>query len=186
MALLTNGGIFESHMKGDIANYGSVWFNENSLANILSLSEVRKRCRITMDTDVEPAIFVHRSDGSSMKFIEYKSGLYYYEVKMDNHNNNEVSDYCFVNTIAYNKKMFSNREIKMAEKAIELYAILKRPGQKRFEFLLAHNLIMNCPVSFLSPTFTHSKVNQQRPNRLPFHLLYQSYFRHTFFSIIRT
>ena len=60
-------------------NFGDVWFNENSLANILSMAAVRKMCRITMDASVEASINVHRKDGTAMKFKEYKSGLYYYE-----------------------------------------------------------------------------------------------------------
>ena len=40
MTLVTKGGILKSSMKGDIVNFGTVWYNENSIANILSLSEV--------------------------------------------------------------------------------------------------------------------------------------------------
>jgi hypothetical protein len=66
----TNGGHQISLLVGDIKNFGTVWYNPNSLANIFSLATVRKRCRITMDTSVEAALCVHRSGGSIMKFIE--------------------------------------------------------------------------------------------------------------------
>jgi hypothetical protein len=75
----TNGGIQTSSLKGTVRNFGEVWFNTDSLANILSMAAVRKVCRITMDTSVEAAMIVHRKDGSMMKFKEYKSGLYYYD-----------------------------------------------------------------------------------------------------------
>ena len=48
--LITNGGTHTSTLIGDLGNFGSVWFNENSLANILSLAAVRRKCRVTMDT----------------------------------------------------------------------------------------------------------------------------------------
>ena len=35
-------GIFDSYMVGDLPNFGTVWYNDKSLANILSLSDVRK------------------------------------------------------------------------------------------------------------------------------------------------
>jgi hypothetical protein len=77
--LLTNGGSQISNMVGDLPNFGEVWYNTQSLANILSMAEVRKRNRITMDTDVEPAFLVHRHDRSIMRFIEYRTGLYYFD-----------------------------------------------------------------------------------------------------------
>jgi hypothetical protein len=73
----TNGGVQISSQMGTVKNFGDVWFNTDSLANILSMAAVRKVCRITMDTSVEAAVNVHRKDGTIMKFKEYKSGLYY-------------------------------------------------------------------------------------------------------------
>jgi len=54
-----------------------VYYNPNSLANILSLSEVSERYRVTMDTDKEPAMVVHLNANVSHKFIKFGSGLYY-------------------------------------------------------------------------------------------------------------
>jgi hypothetical protein len=39
---ITNGGYQDSSMIGDFPNLGEVWFNTESIANILSLAEVRK------------------------------------------------------------------------------------------------------------------------------------------------
>jgi hypothetical protein len=58
---ITNGGHQDSTMIGDFPNLGHVWYNENSIANILSLSEVRRICTVTMDTSKEPAMNVHRN-----------------------------------------------------------------------------------------------------------------------------
>ena len=66
----TNGGYQESNMKGVFRNLGLVWFNRNSIANILALADVRKVCRVTLDTMVDPVMRVHRRDGSIMKFTE--------------------------------------------------------------------------------------------------------------------
>jgi hypothetical protein len=69
----------ESKLVGDFPNLGEVWFNDNSIANILSLADVRKVCRVTMDTADEPAMTIHRLDGSTMKFREHNCGLYVYD-----------------------------------------------------------------------------------------------------------
>ena len=75
---ITNGGHQDSNMVGDFPNLGEVWYNDKSIANILSLADVRKVCRVTMDSDDEPALLVHQLDGSVMKFKEHESGLYVY------------------------------------------------------------------------------------------------------------
>ena len=78
LTVYTNGGTQVSTLVGDLNNFGPVWYNPKSLANILSLAEVRVKCRVTMDTAVEAAMLVHKLDGSVMKFQEYRTGLYYH------------------------------------------------------------------------------------------------------------
>ena len=42
LAAHTNGGTQVSHLVGDLPNFGVVWFNPQSLANILSLAAMRR------------------------------------------------------------------------------------------------------------------------------------------------
>jgi hypothetical protein len=73
---------------GLVKNFGDLLFNTHSLTNILSMAEeVRKVYRITMDTSMEPAMSVHRRDGSLMIFKERKSGLYYFDTTAPSHPN---------------------------------------------------------------------------------------------------
>ena len=72
---LTNGGHQDSTMVGDFPNLGEVWYNRESIANILSLADVRKVCRVTMDSLYNPALQVHHLDGTIMKFVEHESLL---------------------------------------------------------------------------------------------------------------
>jgi Zinc knuckle len=141
---LTNGGYQDSNMVGDFPNLGEVWYNSNSIANILSLAEVRKVCRVTMDTLAEPSMHVHRLNGSVMKFVEHESGLYVY----DSINTSEsVNAYTMVSTVAEQKKMFSRREIKAADEARVLYRKIGRPDEAEFQHILRSNFIRNCPVT---------------------------------------
>jgi hypothetical protein len=120
----TNRGTRLSTQMGHVQNFGHVWFNPNSLANILSMAEVRKVCRITMDTSVEPAMSVHPRDGSIMKFNEYKSGLYYFDTaapKTPNSTSFNVNAYLFLNTVEQTKQAYTRRKIEGADRARELY-----------------------------------------------------------------
>ena len=122
-------------MVGDLKDFGTVWYNPASLANILSAAQVRKVCRITMDTKIEPEIMVHRKNGTEMEFFEYRTGLYYYEVPMkkDDKLNDNTNTYCFVTTVANNKIMFTRREIQDSDKAKELHAKISRLEQQIFD-----------------------------------------------------
>jgi Zinc knuckle len=137
----TNGGQQTSTQIADFRNLGNVWYNTESIANILSLSEVRKVCRVTMDTSVEAAIFVHRKDGSKMKFEEHKDGLYYYETNIQPPVITDVVAHSFIHTVTDNKTLFVAREIDAADKARELYRKLGRPSQQKFEDILSKNVI---------------------------------------------
>ena len=84
-------------MVDNFGNLGEVWFNCNSIANILSLADVRKVCRVTMDTSTEPALLVLRLDGTVMKFAEHSSGLYIFK---GNSTNDSVTGYTLLSTVA--------------------------------------------------------------------------------------
>jgi hypothetical protein len=143
----TAGGSQTSNMVGDLSDFGEVWYNKHSLANILFMAAVRKHNRIMMDSDIEPALLVHRQDGSVMKFREYQTGLYYFDATITNDTYPTVTDYSFVQTVKQNKSMFHRRKIEGANKARDLYVKRGRPSQQRFEYLLANHLINNCPIT---------------------------------------
>ncbi|KAI2490511.1 Reverse transcriptase (RNA-dependent DNA polymerase) [Fragilaria crotonensis] len=143
---VTNGGFQDSTLVGDFPNLGPVWFNPASIANILSLADVRKVCRVTMDTIAEPAMHVHRLDGSTMKFVEHECGLYVY---FPSNSSNNVGAYTLVSTVAEQKKLFSRRDIANADMARTLYRAIGRPSEAEFQRILDSGCIRNCPVTSL-------------------------------------
>ena len=153
LRVFTNGGTQISTIIGDTQAFETVWYNPESLANILSMAAVRKLCRITMDTAKEADIDVHRLDGSIMKFKEFESGLYYFDMKVSDNNSNKAVSVCtpphftFLETVAQNLTQFTPREIEGADKARALYRRLGYPAQKHFEHMLLNNFIHNCPVT---------------------------------------
>ena len=100
---ITIGGHKDSRLLGDFPNLGPVWFNSVSIANILSLSEVRKVCRMTMDTGHEAAMSLHCLDDSVMTFVEHESGLYVFVPN----SSDVITGYTLVSTVAAHKCMFT-------------------------------------------------------------------------------
>lgn len=156
VTVLTNGGAQVSSFVGDIPNFGQVWYNPSSIANILSLASVRKVCRITMDTAVDASFTVHKKDGSCMVFCEYHSGLYYHDTSLpvsavttqsNASTSATVINYTLINSVAHNKTMFTRREIEGADSARELYKKIGRPSERFFQHILSQQMIHNCPVT---------------------------------------
>ena len=142
----TNGGHQDSRLIGDFPNLGPVWYNPASIANILSLSEVLAVCKVTMDSKVEKAILVHRVDGSIMKFAQHPCGLFVFSPN-DSSVVSAYSDFTFLTTVESRKKFFSKREVDLASAARAFSRTIGRPSQTELEFIIGHNLVLNCPVT---------------------------------------
>lgn len=102
-----------------------------------------------MDTNVEAALVVHRTNGTMMKFQEFSSGLYYHDTftAPAKQSSTQVIAYTFVSSVADNRARFTPREVEAADQARILYRKLGRPSQKNFENFLSKNMLMNCPVT---------------------------------------
>ena len=82
-----------------------------------------------------------------MEFIKFYTRLYYCDAAIDknNDNNTSVNYYCFVETEANNKKMFTKRQVNNTDLSRQLYTVLKRPSQQQFESFLASNTMQPVP-----------------------------------------
>jgi hypothetical protein len=100
-----------------------------------------------MDTSAEAAMFVHRSDGSLMKFVEHPSGLYVFKGSPTNSTSKLGHAYTLLSTVAEHKRMFSRRQVAAADTARALYRKIGRPAESEFVSILERNLIRNCPVT---------------------------------------
>ena len=59
LSISTNGGLMKSHKKCDISYMEDVWYNEDSITNIISLKDMTNKFRVTMDSKEELALWVH-------------------------------------------------------------------------------------------------------------------------------
>ena len=139
----TNSGRQFSLHIGTVENFGDVWYNPKLLANILSMAAVRKVCRITMDTSVKLSMNLHHTNSSIMKFLEYSSGLYYFDASQNSPNTSSsiVEAYIFLNTVAGNKERFTRYKIEGADRARDLYRKLGHPSEQQFMDILTRDLI---------------------------------------------
>ena len=81
-----------------------MWYNPDSMLNILAFSDVRKHFRVTMDTSVTDTLKVHMKEGHVLELKEVMSGLYLlhdYDIP-----NKKVSTYSFLTLVKCNKENF--------------------------------------------------------------------------------
>jgi hypothetical protein len=104
LELGTNGGPMTLTKSCDIPLLGTVWFNEKSISNIISLADMTKKFRVTMDLLKDKALLVHLPD-KVVCFKEMKNGLY---ALNPNNKQNYISNkkVQLVNTIKGNFKLF--------------------------------------------------------------------------------
>ena len=58
-----------------------------------------------------------------------------------------IHSYSCVSTIADNRAVFTHQELERADRTRQLYRTIGRPSQQKFEAILDHRSILNCPVT---------------------------------------
>ena len=65
--------------RGYLSGYGWVWYYPKGIANILSLSRVKEKYRVTYDSALDNCFHVHKKTGKILKFKEADRRLYYFD-----------------------------------------------------------------------------------------------------------
>jgi hypothetical protein len=117
-----------------------VWDDKTAIANISGLSKLKKKHRVTYDSEKEDAFKVHMNDN---KFECNPKGQYTYKVsdaylKKQSH---------LINTVKENRVGYTQRQFEQAKRAQELYHIVGTPTIEPFKTLIKMNAIKNCPVT---------------------------------------
>ena len=113
----------------------------------LALCDVRRLCRVTLDTAIEAALLVHLSNNAVLRFIEHDNGLYLLVPSVNPTTKFPIYNYSCVSTVADNRAVFTRQEVEGADRARQLYRTIGHPSQRKFEAILDRGSILNCPVT---------------------------------------
>lgn len=58
-----NAGMAVTHQIGELNGFGTVWYDNIGIANIISLGLVTNKYRVTIDSEIDNAIYVYRGNG---------------------------------------------------------------------------------------------------------------------------
>jgi hypothetical protein len=139
MHIQCTAGTTSTNMMGDLEGYGPVWYHPEGIANILSLSRVKKEFRITFDSENGNVFKLIRPDGTARIFNESSNGLYFSIM--------EPVETTMVTTVEQNKAKYSKADYMQALLARKIQATIGRPSTKEFTRIVKEGLLPHCPVT---------------------------------------
>ena len=132
--LTTNAGSKVIGKEATVCGFGTVRFDESSIANIFGLQDLTERYRVTMDSAKENAFLVETTNGV-IKFEADGRGLYLYQPsdkyikEVENvkkqENNSNMTGMSGLQTVWENRRGFNQREYKRAVAARKLMLLEK-------------------------------------------------------------
>jgi hypothetical protein len=141
MAIASNGGTNVTSEMGILPGYGLVWYDPVGIANIVSLSRVREKYHVSLNSD-HNIIVVTKPDGTVFKFKQSDSGLYF-----NDRASNKRKGAVMINTVASKKSRYTNEDYSRAVLARQLQIRVGRPSTKDFLRIIARNQLPNCPIT---------------------------------------
>lgn len=150
----TNGGHQESTERGTLPGFFDVWYNKDSMMNILAFSDVCKKFRVVVDTAESSTINVHLSQSHIIQFKEVDSVFFVLEnglspitTKTSEKYDVPTSNFSFLNLVHTNKLYYTKREASQVDDACKLYVDCNMPGYHRFLELVERNYFRNSLIT---------------------------------------
>jgi hypothetical protein len=121
-----------------LPKYGTVWFNEEAIANIILMSEAKKKGH---EISYSPGCWriTKSKTEKNTDFQITKDGLYEYVVP-------EEGTF-LLQTIDENESFFTPRQVKQAKLARDVYKMVGRPSYHDFLEIIKNNLLPNSQIS---------------------------------------
>jgi hypothetical protein len=145
----SNGGCMDSRMVGRFGDIG-VWYNPNSIANILSLALVIDNYCVVMDSKVEYAFKLWLDPMLFIKFCKHNR-LFIFDSKSDKvfvSGDKDTSHVSLFHAVQDNERMYRRRDVQSAKLAQEVSkALFPHPAQSRLEKIVGGNFISNLPIT---------------------------------------
>jgi len=92
LALHCNAGTSYTNMIGDSEHYGTVWFNPDGIANIISLTKAEEELEYDIQYEPGGTFIVNRRGSGTDIYQRSQSGLHFVDVNDNDHYNLQPSD----------------------------------------------------------------------------------------------
>jgi len=75
LILHCNAGTMSVTKKSELNGYGIFWYHSDGIDNILSLNNVKKKYKVTFDSELDDGFIVHKENGFQCVFKPSKKAL---------------------------------------------------------------------------------------------------------------
>ena len=142
MRSLSNSGSLIYNKSGHISLLPDleVYYNLDSIANLLSMSYITEHYRVMMDSAVEDSIVVHVGDGNDLRFLKCGRGLYCFDTKVKS----SVTGYSFLSSVASNKLYYTRHEVQGVDDARLLEGRIGWPSDSDYKQYIMKNCLKYC------------------------------------------
>ena len=142
MRVHCNAGSHLTNLIGDVPGYGTIWYDSQAIANILSLQRVRDHYHITYNS-ADWKFIMTKPSGKEFAFQESEGGLHYLDTTCSQGEQRQGHVFT-VNTVKDNKKNFTNNDYLRTIRAWELQVKVGRPLDKDLIKILKASHFPNC------------------------------------------
>jgi hypothetical protein len=139
MKVRCNAGERTTDMVGDLPGYGTVWYDPDSIANILSLKRVSEKYHVAFDSKRGSSFTVTKPDGKVFEFKQSVGGLYFHDTSK--------SSIVMVTTVSENKSRYTNEDYLNAVRARQIQVQIGRPNTRDYIRIITSNQLPNCPIT---------------------------------------
>ncbi len=109
----------------------------------MSLRNLTKHYRVTMDSSNSNSIILHKNDGNTLVFSPSDNGLYRLSLSQVE----DVSNmWALVSTVQDRAKLYTRRDVQAAQRARTMQNIIMHPGDQQMASS-AIRYLKNCPVT---------------------------------------
>lgn len=132
--------------EGELPGMGYVYFNENSIANILSFALVEDAGFDITYCDGSFYVRNPKSD-KTIKFNRMSSRLYAHDITNKAQVLHHKGGATLLETVEENKSLYTARDFKKAKQARDVYEMIGTPSNTDYKGICKYNLIKNLEVS---------------------------------------
>lgn len=149
LTLHCNAGTVTISQQGYLGDYPEpVWYHPEGIANILSLRNITRHYRVTLDSKSNNALRLHQDDGSVIDFYPSKTGLYH---TAPNTLEEARGMWTLINTVQQQAQQYTRRQVREATMARQMQNIIMHPSDHHLASTAIHHL-RGCPITKQSIT----------------------------------
>ena len=144
--IVTNAGTRIVSEQAMVAGFGKVWFDEQAIANIFALADLKKKYHVTYDPAIEDAFILNCEIKEPHKLRCIDHGIYVFTLPVCHKDKKDLAKSHLVDTVKENRLGYTKSQFDKAVKARTLYHELDAPTIENYKAFIRMGGVQYGPV----------------------------------------